>query len=80
MDQTELKRLAAAGIKLEVERLNALLKELDSTPGAFPVVERVTLARDTGRQRKRPPMTAAQRKEVSQRMKRMWAEKRAQKG
>lgn len=71
MDQKELHRLALAGVRLEIERLNALARSLEGQPSPAADGRRVS--------RKRPPMSAAARKAISLRMKARWAEKRKKK-
>jgi len=82
----DLKALARLGAQA---RIAELIAEIDAILGAFPELGKA--AARPGRRnvqaeinpvvsrRKRPRMSAAARKAVSQRMKRYWAERRAEK-
>jgi hypothetical protein len=76
MTTDELKSLAAAGIRAEIGRLTSLLAELEGDSAALP-----TGSNDgtTTKRRGRRNLTPAQRKEISRRMKAMWAAKRKEK-
>ena len=75
----ELRRLAFVGARA---RLQELQGEIAALVSAFPEIGRAG-ARPVGTsiKRRKPgrktPMTAAERKEVSERMKRYWASRRA---
>jgi len=77
----ELRRLAVVGARA---RLQELQGEIAALVSAFPEIGR-TGAKPAGTniKRRKPgrktPMTAAERKEVSERMKRYWASRRATK-
>lgn len=77
----ELRRLAVVGARA---RLQELQGEIAALVSAFPEIGRAG-ARPVGTniKRRKPgrktPMTAAERKEVSERMKRYWASRRATK-
>lgn len=79
LNQDQLRRLARLGA---VARLEQLREEEAAIRGEFP--ELFGGRRGNGRvakeprprKRRRPAMTAAQRKEVSERMRKYWAERR----
>ncbi len=81
MAQDELRALALVGARARYadlrSELNALLRtfpELGRSGAAAPAVRR---RKKAGR---KSPMTAAERRQVSERMKKYWAERRASKG
>ena len=83
MPTFDLKAYARRGAEARVAELTA---ELNDIYKAFPDLRRGT-ARPTagadsagGRRRTRKPMSAAQKAEVSKRMKKYWAARRAKKG
>ena len=59
--------------KEKLERVIASLEELQRSPGALPVPLK------TGKRRGRKSMSARERRDVSERMKRYWAKRRADK-
>jgi hypothetical protein len=72
----DLKEFARVGAEKRVAELNA---ELADIYRAFPELRSgraATAATATGRRRNRKPMTAAQKKAVSIRMKKYWAARR----
>jgi len=71
----DLKAYARQGARARVAELNA---ELAAIYRAFPDL-RGSAAKSAGGKRKRPGMTAAQKAEVSRRMKAYWAARRAKK-
>lgn len=78
----EMRRLAVVGARA---RLQELQGEIAALVKAFPEIGRGSAGpAATTLKRKKPgrktPMTAAERKEVSERMKRYWASRRAAKG
>jgi hypothetical protein len=78
----ELRQLALVGARA---RLQELQGEIAALVSAFPEIGRAgTRSVATTLKRRKPgrktPMTAAERKEVSERMKRYWASRRAGKG
>ena len=85
--QAELRELALVGARA---RLLTLRTEIASLVGLFPELARGSQARSGGvdvgltKRRKKPgrkhPMSAAERKAVSERMRKYWAERRAAKG
>jgi hypothetical protein len=82
MASVELRRLALVGARA---RLQELQGEIAALVKAFPEIGRGgAKPAATTFKRKKPgrktPMTAAERKEVSERMKRYWAGRRATKG
>lgn len=82
MASVELRRLAIVGARA---RLQELQGEIAALVKAFPEIGRGgARPAATTLKRKKPgrktPMTAAERKEVSERMKRYWASRRAAKG
>lgn len=77
----ELRRLALVGARA---RLQELQGEIATLVKAFPEIGRAgARPAATSTKRRKPgrktPMTAAERKEVSERMKRYWASRRAAK-
>lgn len=81
MASVELRRLALVGARA---RLQELQGEIAALVRAFPEIGRggVRPAATTLKRKKpgrKTPMTAAERKEVSERMKRYWASRRATK-
>jgi hypothetical protein len=88
----DLKKLARVGA---AARLAELQREIDALKRAFPglriqsvdvveapepaAVEAARVARKVARRGRRKPMGAAERKAVSERMKKYWAERRKQK-
>jgi hypothetical protein len=82
MASGELRRLAVVGARA---RLQELQGEMAALVRAFPEIGsgRAPSAVKSPRRNKpgrKTPMTAAERKEVSERMKRYWASRRAAKG
>ena len=85
--QAELRELALVGARARVLTLRT---EIASLVGLFPELARGSQARSGGvdvgltKRRKKPgrkhPMSAAERKAVSERMRKYWAERRAAKG
>lgn len=85
--QAELRELALVGART---RLLTLRTEIASLVRLFPELARGSQARSGGvdvgltKRRKKPgrkhPMSAAERKAVSERMRKYWAERRAAKG
>ena len=77
----DLKAYARRGAEARIAELNA---ELNDIYKAFPDLRRggasPAQAAGGGRRRKRRAMTAAQKAEVSKRMKKYWAARRAKKG
>lgn len=77
LDREVLRRLARLGA---IKRLEELRKEEASLRAAFPEVFKPGAARAaaaSGRKRgRRRPMSAAEKKQVSERMKKYWAERR----
>ena len=80
LDQEQLRRLARLGA---VARLEQLRQEEAAIRAEFPELfggrrgNGAASAPEGGRRkRRRPAMTAAQRKEVSERMRKYWAERR----
>jgi hypothetical protein len=75
----DLKAYARQGAAARVEELNS---ELTAIYRTFPDLRRGARpgAAKVGRRRKRKPMSAAQKAEVSKRMKKYWAARRAKKG
>jgi hypothetical protein len=74
----DLKAYARQGAAARVAELNA---ELAAIYRVFPDLRAGTkTASATGRKRKRRGMTAAQKAEVSKRMKKYWAERKKPKG
>lgn len=78
---TELRSLALVGARA---RLNALQAEVASLVATFPELRggRAAAAPAAARGRKRGrkrPMTAAEKKAVSERMRKYWAERKAKK-
>jgi hypothetical protein len=81
MASVELRRLAIVGARA---RLQELQGEIAALVRAFPEIGRAGARPAVSTlKRKKPgrktPMTAAERKEVSERMKRYWASRRASK-
>jgi hypothetical protein len=70
MTNDELKALALAGIRGEITRLQNLLTELE---GAVPNPS------DVPPKRGRRPLTDAEKRKISRRMRKMWTERRAAK-
>lgn len=66
MNNDELRQLAIAGVKGEIERLNTVLLQLEGLSTDTP----------SPRRRRRHKMTPAQRREQSERMKKFWADRR----
>lgn len=82
MGSVELRRLAIVGARARLQELQA---EMAALVRAFPEIGRggARPSASTVRGRKpgrKTPMTAAERKEVSERMKRYWASRRAARG
>jgi hypothetical protein len=82
MASVELRQLALVGARA---RLQELQGEIAALVRAFPEIGRAgarTAATSIKRRKpgRKTPMTAAERKEVSERMKRYWASRRAGKG
>jgi hypothetical protein len=80
LDQEQLRRLARLGA---VARLEQLRQEEAAIRAEFPELfggrrgnGAVSAPEGGRRKRRRPAMTAAQRKEVSERMRKYWAERR----
>jgi hypothetical protein len=79
----DLKAYARRGAEARVAELTAELNEIYK---AFPDLRRgsarstASTAGAVGRRRRRKPMSAAQKAEVSKRMKAYWAGKRAKRG
>jgi hypothetical protein len=75
LSRQELRQLAITGAKARIKELDAqriaLLRE-------FPELDSTRKGRTGGRKRRR--MSAAQRRAISQRMKRFWAERRKKNG
>jgi hypothetical protein len=67
MDQTRLRELAREGLRAQILQLQTDLRALEgeARPKAVAV-----------RRRKRRPMSAAQRKALSEKMKALWASKK----
>jgi hypothetical protein len=72
----DLKAYARQGAAVRVAELNA---ELTAIYRVFPDLRGGTKASAVGGKRKRRGMTAAQKAEVSKRMKKYWAQRRAKK-
>lgn len=76
-DQNELRRLAAAGVRLEIARLTSLAEQLETPlkgtgrPSGSSFKRPLQSAPANGTSRKR--MSAAARKAISERMKARWA-------
>jgi len=77
MADENLKEFARRGVQAEIERL---MRILDDLGGIDHRSQRLDEAAPPKSRRAGRRMTAAQRKEVSRRMKAMWAAKRKQKG
>ena len=82
MPSIDLKAYARRGAEARIAELTAELKDIYK---AFPHLRRggasaSKVAGGDGRRRKRRGMTAAQKAEVSKRMKRYWAARKAKKG
>ena len=81
MPSIDLKAYARRGAEARIAELTA---ELNDIYKAFPDLRSggasASQVPDTRRRRKRRAMTAAQKAEVSKRMKKYWAAKRAKKG
>jgi hypothetical protein len=80
LNQEQLRRLARLGA---VARLEQLRQEEAAIRGEFPELfggrrgnGKVAAPEGPRRRRRRPAMTAAQRKEVSERMRKYWADRR----
>jgi hypothetical protein len=80
LNQEQLRRLARLGA---VARLEQLRQEEAAIRSEFPELfggrrgnGQASEGAGTRRKRRRPAMTAAQRKEVSERMRKYWAERR----
>ena len=77
---SELKRLALPGARA---RLSALQAEVAALLATFPELGGARAARASGATRKKPgrkrPMSAAEKKVVSERMRKYWADRRARK-
>ena len=82
MPTFDLKAYARRGAEARIEELTAELNEIYK---AFPDLRRgparstASTAGAVGRRRRRKPMSAAQKAEVSKRMKKYWAARRAKK-
>jgi hypothetical protein len=77
MAKFDLKSYARQGAAVRVAELNT---ELAAIYRVFPDLRAGTKSSATGRKLKRKPMSAAQKAEVSKRMKKYWAARRAKKG
>ena len=77
MAKFDLKAYARQGAAARVEELKAELAAIYRT---FPDLRRGTKASAAGGKRKRRGMTAAQKADVSKRMKAYWAKRKAKKG
>lgn len=78
-DQNELRRLAAAGVRMEIARLTALADQLETPirPRAFKRSPQVASDGNSSPKPRRK-MSAAARKAISLRMKAHWAGVRKQ--
>lgn len=80
MGSVDLRRLAIVGARA---RLQELQSEITALVRAFPEIGRAATASPAAPRRLKPgrktPMTAAERREVSERMKKYWAGRRAAK-
>lgn len=73
LNNNDVRKMAAAGCRAEIDRLNTLLQELEA-----PVKRQGAQKRSNGEVSKRSMnMTPEQRAAVSQRMKAFWANRRA---
>ena len=73
INQARLRALALVGAKARLEELKMEEAQLRA---AFPELARAARVAAIVRRRHRKPMTTAQRKAVSERMSRYWAERR----
>jgi hypothetical protein len=87
MDQRELQRLARIGAAARLEQLDRergellrLFPGLRASAASAPSNERESPTRTGAKRGRRRRMSAANRKAVSMRMKRYWAERRKAKG
>lgn len=87
LNAEQLRRLARLGamarleqIRSEEAAIRAEFPELFGRGGRRDDIAAVAPTKTKGRKRRRPTMTAANRKAVSERMKKYWAERRKAKG
>jgi hypothetical protein len=77
INQARLRALALVGARARLEELKQEEAQLRSDfPELGRVSRRETAGAPAARRRRRKPMSAAQRKEVSERMTKYWAERR----
>lgn len=77
LNNEQLRRLARLGAMARLEQLRAEEAAIRAEfPELFGRGRKADAGGDRGRRRKRKPMSAAQKKAVSERMRKYWAERR----